>query len=494
MGAAGDMLMAALLELHENPEGFLERLNAAGIPGVMVTAQPSVKCGITGTHVMVKVDGREEHSHDEHDHDHKHDHDDHHHHHDHEHGHVPHNHDHNHEHIHHNHGHSHEHAPHNHGHNHHAHDHQHNHDHPHEHTHADHHEHTHSHGTASHNHEHTAHHHSSSSHIEHLIGHLNVSEYVKQNALAVYQLIAEAESRAHGVPISQVHFHEVGEMDAVADIVGVCMLIEELAPEMILSSPINVGSGHVRCSHGILPVPAPATAFILQKALMYSDQTKGELCTPTGAAILKHFASDFCKMPMISVDKLGYGMGTKDFEKANCVRAYIGEASEADHNQADYNHTACNHNDCNRDEVIELVCNLDDMTPEALSFAHQCLADAGALDVCITPIVMKKGRAGYSLTCMCRESDRDKMCNLMFKHTTTLGMREYTSRRYTLKKEFGIIKTQFGDVRTKISYGFGVQRYKPEHDDIAAIAKKHDMSIPDVLQAIGLPKGEGSHE
>jgi len=406
MGAAGDMLMAALLELHENPDEFLNRLNAVGIPGVRVTAQPSVKCGITGTHISVKVNGEEEHAYDDHGHDH-----------------------------------------HSHSHGHHAHE-------------QDQH----------HKHDNDAHHHSSYSHIEHLIGHLHISEYVKQNAIAVYKLIAEAESHAHGVPISQIHFHEVGEMDAIADIVGVCMLIEELAPEVILSSPVNVGSGYVRCSHGILPVPAPATAFILQKALMYSDQTQGELCTPTGAALLKHFASEFRKMPMISVDKLGYGMGKKDFDKANCVRAFIGEVGETDYNS---------------DEVIELVCNLDDMTPEALSFAHQCLADAGALDVCIAPIVMKKGRAGYSLTCMCRESDRHKICHLIFKHTTTLGMREYTSRRYTLKREFGVIQTQFGDVRTKISHGFGVQRYKPEHDDIAAIAKKYDMSIPDVLQAIG---------
>ncbi|MCL2420932.1 MAG: nickel pincer cofactor biosynthesis protein LarC [Defluviitaleaceae bacterium] len=419
MGAAGDMLMAALLALHKNPEDFLKRLNAVGIQGVTVTAKPSIKCGITGTHVSVKVNGQEEHSHDHHGHDH--------------------------------HEHSHAHDPHSH------HDHAHGHEHHHE---------AHSHDHA---HDHTAHQHNSFAHIEHLIGHLHISECAKQNAVAVYQLIAEAESHAHGAPISQIHFHEVGEMDAIADIVGVCMLMEELAPEKILASPVNVGNGYVRCSHGILPVPAPATAFILQHIPMYSDQTKGELCTPTGAALLKHFAGEFCKMPMISVDKIGYGMGTKDFDKANCVRAFMGETAEADYNS---------------DEVIELTCNLDDMTPEALSFAHQCLGDAGALDVCITPIVMKKGRAGYALTCMCLAQDREKMCRLIFKHTTTLGMREYTSRRYTLKREFGIIQTPFGDVRTKTAHGFGIKRFKPEHDDIAAIAKKHELSIRDVLEEI----------
>jgi len=439
MGAAGDMLMAALLELHKNPDEFLKRLNSVGIPGVSVTACPSVKCGITGTHVSVKINGMEEHSHDDHEHTHQH--------HEHNHGHV-HNHDHDH---HHDHSHDHDHNHHNHNHSH------------------DNREHSNAHEQHNHKNENTdAHHHSSYSHIEHLIGHLHISEYVKQNALAVYKLIAEAESRAHGAPISQIHFHEVGEMDAVADIVGVCMLIEELAPELILSSPVNVGSGHVRCSHGILPVPAPATAHILQNALIYSDQTKGELCTPTGAAILKHFVSEFRNMPMISVNKLGYGMGKKDFEKANCVRAFIGEA------------------DCNGEEVTELVCNLDDMTPEALAFAQQRFMEDGALDVYITPIIMKKGRAGFSLTCMCLASARDKMRYLIFAHTTTLGIREYTSQRYALKKEHKVIQTELGDVRIKTSHGFTVQKCKPEYDDIARIAKEHDMSIQDVLHK--LPK------
>ena len=428
MGAAGDMLMAALLELHENQQDFIKRLNAVGIPGVEVTAKPSVKCGITGTHITVKVNGKEEHSHDDHGHSHNHSHD-------------------------HNHGHRHNHD----------HDHAHNHDHSHSHD-----GHTHSHDSQLHNH--GAHSHNSNHHIEHLISRLNVSESVKENAIGVYKLIAEAESHAHGVPVNQVHFHEVGEMDAVADIIGVCMLIEELAPEMIIASPINVGSGYVRCSHGILPVPAPATAFILKNTPMYSDQTQGELCTPTGAALLKYFVKEFKKMPMISVDKIGYGMGTKDFEKANCVRTFIGEMQEIGYSS---------------DEVIELVCNLDDMTPEALSYAHQRLAsEEGALDVCIAPITMKKGRAGYSLTCMCRAQDSEKMRQLIFKHTTTLGMREYTSRRYILNREFGVIQTKLGPVRTKTSHGYGVERYKPEHDDIAEIAKKYDISINEVLQAI----------
>jgi len=293
-----------------------------------------------------------------------------------------------------------------------------------------------------------------------------VSDWVKDQVLAVYKGIAEAESQVHGVPITQIHFHEVGEMDAIADIVGVCMLIEALAPDKILVSPIHVGSGHVRCSHGILPVPAPATAIILQDAPIYSDQTKGELCTPTGAALLVHFADTFCPMPMMRVSKIGYGMGTKDFEKANCVRAFIGDAGGVE------------------ESVSELVCNLDDMTAETVAFAGEQLLEAGALDVYTTAIGMKKGRPGLSLTCMCRTSDKDDMLSLMFKHTTTLGVREYQSRRYALQKEYTQVQTKFGAVTMKTSSGFGVKKSKPEYEDVAKIAREAGCSIQDVLEEL----------
>jgi len=403
MGAAGDMLLAALLELHENPDDFLRRLNGIGIPDVTVYAAPRAKCGITGTHVTVKVGEQEEASHDHHDHDHDHSHD---HHHD---------------------------------------------DHDHHHAHS---------------HEPKHHSHNSYHDIEHRIGHLAVSETVKQNALAVYKLIAEAESLAHGAPVDKIHFHEVGEMDAIADIVGVCMLLEEIGPDKILCSPINVGSGHVRCSHGILPVPAPATATILKGVPIYSDQTKGELCTPTGAALLRHFAAEYCAMPTLVVSGIGYGMGAKDFEKANCVRAFIGRSEGVN------------------EHVSELVCNLDDMTAEAISFAQELLFDEGALDVYTTAIGMKKGRMGLSLTCMCRASDKDRMLALIFRHTTTLGVREYVSRRYSLRKEHSEIATKFGAVRIKTSSGFGVKKTKPEYEDIAKIARETGLSVSDVLREI----------
>jgi uncharacterized protein (TIGR00299 family) protein len=295
---------------------------------------------------------------------------------------------------------------------------------------------------------------------------LKISDTVKKNALEIYRIIAETESHVHGMPVSQIHFHELGEMDAVADIVGVCMLVEELAPELILASPVNVGSGQVRCAHGILPVPAPATVHILQNIPMYGDDTKSELCTPTGAALLKYFVKEFCKMPVLTVAKLGYGLGTRDFEKANCLRAYLGNTGSIS------------------EEITELACNLDDMTPEAVAYVQQLLFQEGAYDVYTTPIAMKKGRSGLLFTCMCGTGARDKMLSLIFKHTTTLGIREYVSRRYTLQKEQTEIQTKFGAVRIKTSHGFGVAKSKPEYEDIAKIARERNMSIREVLEEV----------
>ena len=299
-----------------------------------------------------------------------------------------------------------------------------------------------------------------------MIGHLKITDNVKKNVLAVYALIAGAESHVHGVPVNQIHFHELGQMDAVADITGVCMLMEELAPDVVFASPVNTGSGHVRCAHGILPVPAPAAAYILRNVPIYSDETKGELCTPTGAALLKHFVKEFRAMPVITVDKIGYGMGKKDFGKANCIRAFMGESN------------------CVNEEVIELVCNLDDMTPESVAFAQQLLFEEGALDVYTTPIGMKKGRVGSSFTCMCRVEDKDKMLRLIFRHTTTLGIREYSSRRYTLRKDQTEVQTKYGAIRFKTSRGFGVEKSKPEYEDLAKIARERNISLQDVLKEI----------
>lgn len=384
MGAAGDMLAAALLELLPDPDAFVAELNALAIPDVKFSREASVKCGITGTHLQVTVHGEEEGAHDHH----------------------------------------------------HAHSH-------------DHHDHAHSH-----------HHHASLHDIEHIVrGHLSLPATVADNVMAVYRLIADAESKAHGKSVSEIHFHEVGTMDAIADITAVCLLMHRLAPDEIIVSPVHVGSGQVHCAHGILPVPAPATATILQDVPIYGGSIQGELCTPTGAALLKHFADSFGEMPVMRTSAIGYGMGKKDFPAANCVRALLGERSAAS------------------DDVIELCCNIDDMTGEAIGYAFDKLFAAGALDVYTIPIGMKKSRPGHLLHVICREADKDALVRALFAHTTTIGIRENRLRRYTLDRRIETIETADGPVRRKCSTGYGVSREKFEHDDLARIADAQGLSL-----------------
>ena len=429
MGAAGDMLTAALLEFHPDPQGFVERMNRLGLPGVVFAAQPAVKCGITGTQVSVTVGGEEEESHD-----------------------VP-----LHTHVHEtaqdeaHPGHAHDHV--------HGHDHEHTHEHTHDHEHSHGHEHTHEHG-------HGHHHHAGMGDIRHILSHLDIPQPVRQDAEAVYQLIAQAESHAHGRPVEEIHFHEVGTLDAVTDVVAVCWLLHDLAPERIVASPVHVGCGQVRCAHGILPVPAPATAYILQGVPTYGGSVQGELCTPTGAALLKHFVQRFGPSPVMRVEKTGYGMGKKDFEAANCVRAMLGQTQEESA------------------AIAQLACNLDDMTPEALGFAQERLWEAGALDVTTAPIGMKKNRPGVQLTCLCRLEDREKLVSVLFAHTTTLGVRESLCTRYTLARSQRTVETEHGPVRVKEARGWGVTREKPEYEDVAKIAREQGLTLDQVKELL----------
>ena len=309
-------------------------------------------------------------------------------------------------------------------------------------------------------HDHEHHSHNSVDDIEKIIEGLNISKEIKSDIREVYQLLAQAESKVHGESVSQIHFHEVGEKDAIADITAVCYLLHELDPDKIIISPINVGNGQVKCAHGILPVPAPATALLLEGIPTYSpEKLVGELCTPTGAALVKYFAFDFGAQPVMTVEKIGYGMGKKDFDQANCVRAMMGESSEE------------------TEKIIELSCNIDDMTGEELGFATEMLFEAGALDVYTISIDMKKNRLGFLLTCLCNEDDKEKLLVAMFKHTTTLGVREQTYNRYTMLREISKIETPYGEVRVKKSYGHGIKREKLEYDDLAGIARMTGKSI-----------------
>lgn len=485
MGAAGDMLGAALAELlpDDARDAFTSELNAAGIPGVHVCLDPSVKCGITGTHLTVTVNGTEEkegghsHSHEHSHHDHQHDH---------------------------------------------AHDHSHSHDHQHSHSHDHHHDHS----------------HRSFHDIHHIIDDLKLPEAVRTDILAVYRLIAEAESKAHDKPVSEIHFHEVGTMDAIADIASVCLLLHKLAPDQIIASPIHVGSGQVKCAHGILPVPAPATAYILKDIPIYSGSIQGELCTPTGAALLKHFVTRFDQMPLMTPASTGYGMGTKDFPAANCVRAILGESFAENQdailgesfaeNQPE--HPACSpaapastatptpatapapattpasEEAAITETICELSCNVDDMTGEDIAFAIETFLQNGALDAFTVPCTMKKGRPGVLVTVLCKDPDQKQMTRLILQHTTTLGVRSAIKKRWVLSRtesetvipddmlanvtapnmpagsKTQELKTTGNDctIRSKTSTGFGITRNKYEHDDLEKIARTYGLTLAQV--------------
>lgn len=398
MGAAGDMVTAALLELVENQEDVIKRLNASGIPGVVYTAEKSVKCGVKGTHLKVTVDGIEEIVVDVNESNHD--------------------------------------APHPHVHS------SHDHDHSHEHSHRGMHE------------------------ISQIIGGLNISDKVKEDALAIYNIIAEAESYVHGAPVDKIHFHEVGEMDAIADVTAAAFLMNEINPDKVIISPINTGKGHVKCAHGIIPVPAPATAYILQGMPAYSNYINGELCTPTGAAIIKYYADEFGSMAVMDIKKIGYGMGHKDFEAANCVRIFLGESLTES------------------DKIIELNFNVDDMTGEEIGFASERFLELGAREVFTTPVVMKKSRPGQLVTLICTVDMRQDMVKAIFKYTTTIGIREAVHPRYVLDRSMKSIDTKLGSIRRKVSSGYGITRDKYEYDDLSRIARENNLSIADVKKII----------
>ena len=382
MGAAGDMLMAALYELlsGEQKKIFLHTMNGLGLPGVEVAPTAARTGGIAGTHMKVTVHGHEEHEH------------------------------------------------------HHEHGHDHHHDHEHEHHH---------------------HHHATPGHIGAIIDGLSLPREVKEKVRKVYNAIAQAEARAHGCEVGDVHFHEVGALDAVADVVGVCYALHLLSPDMVAASPVHVGSGTVKCAHGVMPVPAPATAELLLGIPTYGGEVQGELCTPTGAALLKTFVQSFGPMPAMETERIGYGLGTREFEQVNCVRAFWGEENRRE-----------------SDNIVELVCNIDDMTPEALAFACRRLLEAGALDVYTTPGTMKKGRPGWVLTVLCDPSQENGIVRQIFAHTSTNGLRSHLSMKYFLKPRQEQVQTQ----------GFGATHVKPEFEDAAALAREHNLPYRAVFE------------
>ena len=309
-----------------------------------------------------------------------------------------------------------------------------------------------------HHHDHNHHHHHRTpAEIDALIDGFPLPETVRKNAKGAYRLIAQAEAQAHGCAPGEVHFHEVGSLDAVMDVAGVCYLMELLGPEEVCASPVTVGSGSVSTAHGILPAPAPATARLLEGVPIAAGAAAAELCTPTGAALLKLFAGHFGAMPSGTVLGCGYGCGTKDFPRANCVRAFLLDtaASGAGPNDA----------------VTELKANIDDMTGETLGYAMERLLEAGALDVSYIPLQMKKNRPGVLLVCLCRPADADRLAGEILTHTGTFGVRRTDCSRYALAVEKETVETEFGPISFKVGRGYGVTKGKPEYEDAAAKAQ-----------------------
>ena len=315
---------------------------------------------------------------------------------------------------------------------------------------------------------HHKHEHRSLAEVCALIDSLALPEKVRDDARAVYTLIAQAEARVHGREPGEVHFHELGTLDAVADVTGVCLLMYELGVERVVASPLRLGYGTVKCAHGELPVPAPATALLLEGVPAYGGDIEGELCTPTGAALVKYFADEFGALPEMTIVRSGFGMGTRDYGRVNGLRAILGEAVER------------------LPRVSELRCNLDDITAEDLAFAQELLLERGALDVYTQPLGMKKGRAGVMLSCLCEEEREAEFAALMLRHTPTLGLRVYHPERITLERRTEREQTEYGEVRIKYAAGHGVEKSKPEFEDLKRIARETGLSLSELRHRLGI--------
>lgn len=351
------------------------------------------------------------------------------------------------------------------------------HHHNHNHNHEGHnHTHTHSHVNAhellvhSHDgHHHHHHEHRKASTILEMINKSELPESVKRRSSAVFEVIAEAEGKIHGMDPREVHFHEVGAMDSIIDVIGVCLALENLKIDKIISSPVPTGYGKVKMAHGLYPIPAPATAEILIGIPLADFQVKGELTTPTGAGFLKALASDYGQIPPLSIVKIGYGAGKKDFDHPNVLRAFLfRETPEAV-----------------RETIKVLECQLDDITGEALGYAMTKILAKGALDVFYSAVSMKKSRPGFLITVLAKPQDAYAIEELLLKETSTFGVRMTEWTRRILERKFEKVSTPYGDLTVKIGYeGDVVYKISPEFEEAKKAALKHDVPLLEVYAAV----------
>lgn len=438
-GASGDMFLGAWLDLGIDEAEWRSILAALNIEGIDLTIHTVFKQGIRGTKVDVKADG-ELYPDLKHDAEHEH----------------------------------------------HAHSHSHEHEHAHTHEHRSH--------DSEHGHHHDHHHHVHRGlrEIEVILDNSSLPNAVRQKSREAFQHLAGAEGYIHGLPPEEVHFHEVGAMDAIVDIVGAMAGWYLAGMPVCYVSPIEVGGGTVHCAHGLMPVPAPATAVLLQGFSTYSSGTWGETVTPTGAAIIKALCSNESRPAMV-FKGVGYGAGTKDLPAANLLRIQTGEVMQEGSLQraaAEHTHSEQGENrgippnNGQRESVIVLEANVDDMTPEWIAYTVDRLLTDGALDAWVSQVVMKKGRPGHVFQVLCSPSVRDRMEELLLTETTTLGVRGYEASRRILNREWKTVQTTYGDVRVKIATKDGrVRNIAPEYEDCKAVAEKQAVPLKQIYQS-----------
>ncbi len=339
---------------------------------------------------------------------------------------------------------------------------------------------------ASHAHEHEyeqEHEHRGYTEIAQMITGSGLSESVKRRALSVFKRLGEAEAKIHGVPLTQIHFHEIGAIDSIVDIVGACVAVEALGVDEIQASPPRLGSGFVDTAHGRFPVPAPATLELLKGVPTQPSNELVELVTPTGAALLTEFCMKFGPMPAMSIEKIGYGAGSRDLEKTpNVLRAVLGEiTSKSTRLRQGYGGQESEE----VDTIAVIETNIDDMNPQLFGDVMERLLAAGALDVFLTPVQMKKNRPGTLLTVLCERNDVDQMTELLLTHTTSFGVRVHEAQRRKLAREIVKVKTKFGEIEVKIGrLGDKIVSRAPEYESCKQAAAKAGVTVKEVYSEV----------
>ncbi|MFW2491509.1 nickel pincer cofactor biosynthesis protein LarC [Clostridium chromiireducens] len=431
-GISGDMNLAALLDLGVPKEYLLKEISKLNLDSEYeIKIESAAKLGITGTRVDVILKNKL-HNNEKGEHSHSHNHD-----HSHTHGEKGHDHDHSDDHD-------------GNGHN-------------HENNHLDNHGHSHSHADE---HEH---HHRNLKDIENIINSSDLNDNVKKLSLDMFMRVAEAEAKVHGKSLYEVHFHEVGAIDSIVDMVGAAICLDYLQIDKIIASPVQVGGGFVKCAHGLMPVPAPATVEILKNIPINTGIVQFETTTPTGAAILAANVQEFTTKIDFSINKIAYGIGHRDLEIPNVLRVYLGEKESSEKIEEQY--------------ILET--NIDDMNPEFYGYVEERLFDAGALDVFKTPIFMKKGRPGIKLSLLIGEEIEKEVLGIIFEETTSIGVRKYKVEKIMLDREFSKVQTQYGEVTIKKSFYKGnLVKYKPEYEDCKKIAKENNVTMEKLYKEI----------